>query len=60
MALDVNLAKGWNGAGSNFTAIGADLDMIAQIAEIPLSELKFKQPLRYRPVFGVRTKNQFG
>lgn len=33
MALDISVAKGWLEAGSNFTAIGVDLVMLAQITE---------------------------
>jgi len=38
MALDVNVAKGWIEAGSQFTAIGVDLVMLAQIAQQLRSE----------------------
>ena len=38
MALDVNVAKGWIDAGSQFTAIGVDLVMLAQIARQLRSE----------------------
>ena len=38
MALDVNVAKEWIDAGSQFTAIGVDLVMLAQIAQQLRSE----------------------
>ena len=38
MALDINVAKGWIEAGSQFTAVGVDLVMLAQIAQQLRSE----------------------
>ena len=38
MALDINVAKEWIEAGSQFTAVGVDLVMLAQIAQQLRSE----------------------